>query len=67
MHQDVEPRAILVITDDTTKAEIEEALQFIVQTLHRMPTHWVDRRAVLHARVDVLLADWERAPDGTPR
>ena len=42
-------------------SELEEAMCFIVQTLQRMPAHWVDRRAKLHAQLDALLVDWEQA------
>lgn len=68
MHQQVEdttPRAT-VITDDTTKAELEQALTEHVRTLQRMPAHWADRRAALHAKLDAMLTDWEQAPDGGP-
>ena len=51
----------IVIKDDTTRAELEEAMANIVATLHRMPAHWTDRRASLHAKLDVMLEDWERA------
>lgn len=61
MHQDVDPPAVIRIIDTTTKADIEEAMGFITQTLHRMPSHWADRRAALHARLDALLVGWEAA------
>lgn len=51
----------LRITDDTTRAELEEAMANMVTTLHRMPAHWTDRRASLHAKIDAMLEDWERA------
>ena len=64
MHQQIEgPREVLVITDDTTKAEIEEAIAGHRALLRRMPAHWADRRAKVHARIDALLEDWEQAPD----
>jgi delta 1-pyrroline-5-carboxylate dehydrogenase len=64
MHQDVEPsRDIVRITDDTTKAEIEQALTNHVATLHRWPTHWTSQRDRMHARIDALLDDWRKAPD----
>lgn len=53
---------IVRITDDTTRAELEEAMANVVATLHRMPAHWTDRRATLHARLDAMLEDWEHAP-----
>lgn len=52
---------VVRVTDQTTRAELEEALSNIVGTLHRMPAHWVDRRAALHAKIDAMLEDWERA------
>lgn len=66
MHQDVEQREVILVTDDTTKAEIEEAITRHRAALDRMPSHWADRRAALHGRIDALLTDWERAPDGRP-
>lgn len=54
-------RVTILITDDTTRAELEEAMANIVGTLHRMPAHWVDRRAALHAKLDALLEDWQQA------
>lgn len=63
MHQDVEPSTVLRITDDTTRAEIEQALTNHVATLRRWPSHWADQRDRAHARIDALLTDWERAPD----
>lgn len=57
------PREIVRVTDDTTRAEIESALTEHVKTLSRWPSHWVDQRTRMHARIDALLTDWERAPD----
>ena len=51
----------IVIKDDTSRAELEEAMANIVATLHRMPAHWTDRRASLHAKLDVMLEDWQQA------
>lgn len=53
---------VVRITDDTSRAELEEAMANVVATLRRMPQHWTDRRAKLHERLDALLEDWERAP-----
>lgn len=55
-------QAITRITDETTKAELEEAMAHLVHTLHRMPAHWTDKRAGLHAKIDALLEDWLHAP-----
>lgn len=64
MHQQVDqPREILRVTDDTTRAEIEQAITSHRETLRRMPSHWADRRTRLHGLIDALLVDWERAPD----
>lgn len=49
------------VTDDTPRAELEEAMHHVMASLHRMPHHWTDRRAKLHAKLDALLEDWERA------
>lgn len=51
-----------VHADETTKAELEEAMSNLAATLHRMPEHWVERRAALHLKIDALLVDWESAP-----
>ena len=52
---------LIVITDDTTRAELEEAMANVVGTLHRMPVHWTERRAALHAKLDAMLEDWRKA------
>lgn len=49
------------VTDDTARADIEEALRYVNESLHRMPAHWTDRRAALHAKIDALLDDWQAA------
>lgn len=46
------------ITTDTTMHDLEEAMTNIVATLHRMPAHWVDRRATYHQQLDTLLDQW---------
>ena len=45
----------IVITDDTTPDELREAITNLAATASRMPAHWTDRRAALHARIDALL------------
>lgn len=52
---------VIHITDETTRAELEEAMTNIVATLHRMPNHWADRRAGMHDKLNALLDDWELA------
>lgn len=63
MHQDIDTPGVIRVTDETTKAELEEAITGHNLTLSRMPAHWVDRRARLHGLIDALLLDWERAPE----
>ena len=53
--------SVLRVTDETTKAELEEAIANLNATLHRMPEHWTDRRAKIHERIDVLLVEWQHA------
>lgn len=50
----------IIITDDTPRSELEEAMINVVATLHRMPAHWTSRRAALHEKLDALLEDWQR-------
>lgn len=58
---------VIVVTDDTTRAEIEEAMRHIRTVLDQMPTRWTDRRAALHAKLDALLTDWQRTGDAPVR
>lgn len=53
----------MVLPDDATRADLEEAMAHVVATLHRMPAHWTDRRADLHGHLDVLLWDWQAASE----
>lgn len=48
------------ITDDTTRAEIEEAIANVLASMRRLPgvPGYVDRG---HARINALLDDWELA------
>ena len=50
-----------VTAEPCTRAELEEAIQGHRATLARMPAHWTDRRASIHAKIDQLLTDWEAA------
>lgn len=59
---DVPEREVIRVTDDTTKAELEEAMTNMAATAARMPAHWVERKAATHRRIDALLGEWERAP-----
>lgn len=64
---DVPDREVIRVTDDTTKAELAEALTNLSHTAQRefpvvgtedVPTPWDCRHRVINA----LLCDWERAP-----
>jgi hypothetical protein len=51
------------VTDETTRAEIEEALRHLAQYAKRQMHHpdcgpWLSA----HQRIDSLLLDWEKAP-----
>ena len=52
---------VLLITDATPREELEEALTHLAATASRLPRHYVDRKAAIHARIDVLLDEWEAA------
>ena len=42
-----------------TRPEVEEAIRGHLATLRRLPAHWTDQRAELHAKIDVLLYLWQ--------
>lgn len=48
----------VTVDTETTRPDLEEAMANVVATLHRMPAHWTDRRAGLHAKLDDLLDQW---------
>lgn len=48
----------MIAAEDTTRADLEEAMSNAVDTLRRMPSHWTDRRAELHRKIDGLLDAW---------
>lgn len=52
---------VLLITDTTPRAELEEALTHLAATASRLPRHYVDRKAAIHARIDALLDEWQAA------
>lgn len=52
----------LVITDDSTRAALAEAIVAMRAKQRRMPIHWVDRRAEVGEEIDELVAAWLRAP-----
>lgn len=53
--------AVTITEDDVSRTEIESAIRDHVLTLKRMPAHWTDRRASIHASIDVLLDQWRKA------
>lgn len=52
---------IFKVTDDTTRAELEEAIGWANQAAKRVPKHWVDHKARAHEKINALLDEWERA------
>ena len=53
---------LFVVTDDTTRADIEEALHHLTAAAKRLPSHYVDRRAAIHVRIDALLTELQGRP-----
>lgn len=51
--------AILRVTDETTAEELREAITNLNQYAMRLPAHWKDRKATIHARINVLLTELE--------
>lgn len=49
----------ILVTDDTTKAEIAEALEHLREAQRRAPRCMAER---YHQRYDALLLAWETAP-----
>ncbi|WP_107768470.1 hypothetical protein [Nocardioides terrigena] len=50
---------LFVVTDDTTRFELETAICHLNDIAKRLPIHFVDRRADLHRRMNVLLCEWQ--------
>lgn len=50
--------AVIKVTDQTTRAEIEAILAVLRAEQQRSPVAWAER---YHARYDALLTDWQRA------
>lgn len=51
----------LIVTDETTRAEIAEAITNLRATVQRMPAHWLERRGAIHGQINDLLDAWELA------
>ena len=45
--------------DEDTVADLREAITHLARTTMRQPTHWVDRKAATHARINELLDQLE--------
>lgn len=52
---------VLRVTDDTTPAELREAITNMARTAARCPAHWTDRKAEIHNRINALLSELEAA------
>lgn len=53
--------AVIVITDQTTRAELAALLADENYRAKRIPTHHTERKAAAHARIDALLEDYDKA------
>lgn len=53
---------VIVITDETTKAEIEEAITHL-RTAYRRGPQGRDWQEQHHLRLNAMLDDWELAPE----
>jgi len=53
----------LIVTDETTRAELAEALTHLAAYASRQQHHPdCERWVTAHRRIDVLLTEYERAP-----
>jgi len=48
---------IIRVTDETSAEELRAAITNLARTAARCPAHWVERKAVLHGRIDALLTE----------
>jgi hypothetical protein len=48
-----------IITADCSRADLVESLMHLSRTAGRLPSHYVERRAALHADIDLLLGELE--------
>jgi hypothetical protein len=49
---------IVHVTDDASRAQIEQAIRALRLKATRMPKHWVDRRQQVDDEVDQLVERW---------
>lgn len=54
--------AVIVITDQTTRAELAALITAENYQAKRAPRHWPAKKAH-HDRINALLTDWEAASD----
>lgn len=47
--------AAITVTEDTTADDLREAITHLAAEARRLPAHWVDKRASIHAHIDALL------------
>lgn len=52
-----------VDTAPETVDELREAITNMAHTAARMPAHWTERRAAIHAQIDALLDQLEACAD----
>jgi hypothetical protein len=51
--------AIVRVTDETTAEELREAITNLARTASRCPSHWTERKAKMHERINALLTELE--------
>jgi hypothetical protein len=47
------------VTEPVTREELTEALRHLASTAARIPIHWTDRKAAIHALIDQRLTELE--------
>ncbi len=47
------------VTEPVTREELTEALRHLASTAARIPKHWTDRKAAIHALIDQRLTELE--------
>lgn len=52
----------IVVSDDSTREEVAEALTHLARKASRVPAHWTDRKAAIHAAMNDLLDQYEAMP-----
>lgn len=52
----------LVVNEDSTPAEVREAITHLANKAKRCPSHWVDRKAAIHEAINELLDQLDAMP-----